>query len=356
MVVFFVIVTILHNYDLFFKNIFSHTSIPEQKEVQVVSPKKEDDEDVDISKTEPGQVPVRDHLLAKLDPKDASSVFLVVDAIQANTELSNNCHNIAHDIGHKAYSFYGFSGAMNFTDAERLNHASVQDICAGGYVHGVLEEAALHTPGFENNPGVMCADVPDAIYASCLHGVGHALMFVYHRNVTDSLNACRNGGFPKNVSRCFEGVWMELFWGKVDLTNGVDVGFDTKRPLEPCVDTANDAKPACFLYSPFGYLRTHSKDYMGAIQLCTTSSLSENDAEFCLKGVGITMISHFRGRHLEGAEAFVAGLSDSKKYVFYKGMLNYAMFSGVNHDEVKNSCTLFTTDKEICKEVISEIK
>ena len=307
----------------------------------------------DISKTPPSQRVERDRLLSKLGPHDANSVFKVIDAIEADPALSLNCHDIAHDIGHKAYELYGFSAALNFTDAARLNHASIQDVCAGGYDHGLLEEAALHRPEFAHDPGVMCVDVPTESRASCFHGVGHALMFLYDRDTNSSLEACRITRTVGGASRCFEGVWMELFWGNTDHTGSNSIGFDTDMPLAPCKATARDAKPACFLYSTFGYLRVHKRDYAGAVRLCTTNKLLENDSEFCLKGVGITMVSRFKARHLEGSEVFVKGLSTGQKTAFYQGVFGYANLSGMDSEEIKNTCALFQTDKTICEDVIT---
>ena len=146
----------------------------------------------DISKTPPAQIAIRDRLLTMLDPKDKNSIFDIIDAIEKDPVTSRNCHEIAHDIGHKAYEIYGFSGSMNFTDTTRLDHASVQDICAGGYIHGILEEASLHQPDFTKNPGELCTYVSKINRSSCYHGVGHALMFAFERGTKDSITATSN--------------------------------------------------------------------------------------------------------------------------------------------------------------------
>lgn len=306
----------------------------------------------DISKTPTNQIAMRDRLLTMLDKNNADSVFKIVDTIQADPALSLNCHEIAHDIGHEAYERYGFVGAMNFTDTARLNHASVQDMCAGGYIHGILEEAALHNPDFKNNPGPMCADVPDSIKASCYHGIGHALMFSYERETFPSLETCRKVGSQTAITRCFEGVWMELFWGNTEYSGPDTLGWNTSRPLQTCIDTKSDAKPACFLYSAFGYLRIHKKDYVGAVNLCTNSNLNDSDSGFCLKGVGITMNSRFKGHNLEQSEIYVDGLDTNKKKSFYQGVFGYANLSGVTAEELKNTCAKFKNDKDICESVM----
>lgn len=308
-----------------------------------------------IDKTPSGQIPVRDSLIKKLDPKDPTSLFIVIDSIEADKTISRNCHEIAHDIGHKAYELYGFSGALNFTDSTRLNHPSISDVCAGGYIHGVLEEAAIDTTNFNESVGTICSLVAKKDAASCYHGIGHALMFSYNRNVESSLATCRNTGSPDKASRCFEGVWMELFWGTVSSSTTSHLGFDVEKPLTLCVTTQNDAKPACFLYSSFGYLRKHKKEYTGAVNLCTKSSLSESDTNFCLKGVGITMNSNFKAHNLERSEVFVRGKSASQKKAFYQGVFGYANLSGITESKIRTMCDSFTSDGAICDSVVDDI-
>jgi hypothetical protein len=317
--------------------------------IHVIDPETPDE---DISKTLPGQEKIRDRLIAMLVPNDPNSVFKFIDAVEADPTLANNCHEIAHDIGHKAYEMYGFSGAMNFTDTARLGHASVQDICAGGYVHGVIEEATLHQENFKNDPKVMCDGVSKDARASCFHGIGHALMFTYTRSVESSLVGCRSVGNVDDASRCFEGVWMEFFWGKPSV-NGA-LGWDPAKPLQSCMDTEKDAKAACFLYSSFGYLRTNPKDYQGAVNLCTQSGLNASDTNYCLKGVGITMVSHFKQKHLEQSEAYVTNLTDSQKASFYKGVYGYGRLSGISQSTLYASCKAMKSDGEICAGVVGE--
>ncbi len=308
----------------------------------------------DIDKTRIEQRVLRDKLLEMLKPGEPDTLFKVVDAIVADASLSLNCHDIAHDIGHRAYEFYGFSNAMTFSNPEHLKHPLVQYICAGGYVHGITEELALNLPTFKTEPSLVCAGVPEDDRPSCLHGIGHALMFVNHRNIQESLYDCRAIEMAKDRYRCFEGAWMELYWGNTDHTGAGSLGWDLEKPLQPCINAKKDEKPTCYLYVTFGYLRTHVKDYGGAVRMCTKSELADVDVEFCLKGLGITMMSKFKGKHLEGSEVYVVGLSNTEKSAFYKGVLGYARLSGISANELGGSCDLFKTDKELCKSALLE--
>jgi hypothetical protein len=239
---------------------------------------------------------------------------------------------------------------MNFSDASRLNHASVQDICAGGYIHGILEEASVHLSTFTDNPGSLCEKVSAINRASCYHGIGHALMFAFDRDVEDSLTGCRTIQNSYDASRCFEGVWMERFWGKLT----ADDETITQDPLALCIATKKDSRPACFLYASFGYLRTHVKDYKGAIRFCTKNNLEHSDSEFCLKGVGITMNSAFKSKNLNATEQYVTNLDYWKKKAFYQGVFGYASLAGIPEKSLEDMCAAFKKDGELCREVIME--
>jgi hypothetical protein len=306
----------------------------------------------DIDKTKEGQRATRDKFLAMFNQNDTNSIFNVIDAIEADSILARDCHDMSHDLGHKAYELFGFSAAMTFNSPDRLTHTSVDDLCAGGYMHGILEELFLHRPELKNQPETICSSVPDLNRDSCFHGVGHGLMFVNKRDVPQSLTACRGLKQSTDTYRCFEGVWMEMFWGAISHAGTNSLGWTPEKPLTPCMNARADEKPTCFLYAHLGYLRTHSRDFVGAIDLCTKSGLVETDVQFCLKGVGITMMKHFTSNHLERSEKLVEGLDPGKKHAYYEGIIGYARLSGVSESNLKKFCTLLKDDKEICETIL----
>ena len=301
-----------------------------------------------IDKTKESQRATRDTLLALFDQSDPGSIFTVIDAIERNNALSRDCHDIAHDLGHRAYELFGFSGAMTFSDPNRKAHASVDDICAGGYMHGILEEAFLHQPSLKEHPGSLCASIPEVNRSSCFHGVGHGLMFVNQRDVAKSLETCRAIGEESEVPRCFEGVWMELFWGDTSHAGANSLGWTPESPLEPYRNASGDEKPSCFLYAHLGYLRNHRQDFSGAISLCAENNLSASDEKFCLRGIGMTMMKHFTSHHLDLTENVVQELNDIEKNAYYQGVIRYARLSSVSEANLNAFCHELKHDKNIC--------
>lgn len=308
-----------------------------------------------IDKTKESQRAARDKFLDLLDESDPNSVFTVIDTIEADNGISRDCHDIAHDIGHRAYELFGFSGAMTFSNPDHLSHTSVDDLCAGGYMHGILEELFLHQPELEKEPGNICTAIPDVNRDSCFHGVGHGLMFIHKRDLQDSLAACRKINDPTYNSRCFEGVFMELFWGNTEHAGADSLGWTIEKPLVPCVNANQDEKPACFLYAHLGYLRTHHYDFQKVVPLCTESGLNPSDTHFCLKGFGITMMKHFTSHRLEQAEQLVGKLNNEERYAYYMGIIGYARLSNVSEKELQRFCGLLKHDGDICRSVMRDI-
>jgi hypothetical protein len=89
--------------------------------------------------------------------------------------------------------------------------------------------------------------------------------------------------------------------------------------------------------------------------MCTNSNLPESDAQFCLKGLGITMMSKFKGENLQGSENYVAALPIDQRTNFYRGVLGYAHLSGVSKEELRQTCSLFIVDAALCSTVLEEI-
>jgi len=309
----------------------------------------------DIDKTPANQVAIRDRLISMLDPSDSNTIFKVVDAIQADPDLRSNCHEIAHDIGHKALEYYGFSDAMTFDNPNHIKHALVQNICAGGYMHGILEELSLYQPDFLAHPEIVCDRVPLADRASCFHGMGHVYMLANDRNAPAAILGCRVIERSADMYRCFEGVRMEQFWDST-FVNGLSsttLGWDPQNPLATCTGLEADERPTCFLYATFGYLRLHPRDYIGAAGLCSKSGLNNLDDDFCFKGLGMTMMSKFKGQNMEQSEVYVAGQSLEEKQAFYQGVMGYAHLSGLSSDELQNVCNLLKNDALICSDALA---
>ena len=158
-------------------------------------------------------------------------------------EINPTCHDEGHDLGKLIYARLGTVGGALRT---------CRDACYSGCMHGVMMEIFaeeetdnLHVDLEEIKAKVktICeaeATLEDYKYGDCVHGVGHALMFLSDYEVSDALERCELFDSGPEKYYCATGAFME-YMGKNDKA---DVG--TKSKYYPCDENRYSA--ACFRY------------------------------------------------------------------------------------------------------------
>lgn len=92
-------------------------------------------------------------ILNKNDPNSIQKAMMYFkNVINTNPLISKECHKLAHNIGHKAFDMFGFSVAIS---------QAADDICAGGYTHGILESYFLSSPKLADNPELVCSEIDE---------------------------------------------------------------------------------------------------------------------------------------------------------------------------------------------------
>lgn len=122
----------------------------------------------------------------------------------------DDCHHLAHDLGHVEFDIHG-----NLPAAIRAGGAD----CLNGYYHGVVE-AAVHRAAAQGplEIGGMCRELQGEAmaYDGCVHGLGHGLMLVYN-DVMRARRMC--DALPDRYARrrCVGGVYMQNSMRFLDL-------------------------------------------------------------------------------------------------------------------------------------------
>ncbi len=126
----------------------------------------------------------------------------------SDTQLASTCHSAAHGIGHVAALHYGSLG--------NAFHAG-SDICGNGFYHGVIEQMFGDRPlsllTLEDLRGI-CSDTwlattSPLAHMNCVHGIGHALMYMSGGDITRSLLHCGDYSSDSDSSQCATGALME---------------------------------------------------------------------------------------------------------------------------------------------------
>jgi hypothetical protein len=204
--------------------------------------------------------------------------------IKKNPRLAGVCHAIAHDLGHEALQ------AANGVAAEAL--AARDDVCGGGYTHGIIEMALATSKHPARDLLTICAPSQDG---SCFHGVGHGLMFATKMNVDRSLDLCGRSPNSTLAGRCAEGVFMQLFSADDGAAHVGGVGAAGRMTpalaRAQCEGTRQAYAANCWFYAPTVWLAGQPDDFTGVMGWCGEAPNAPG-RQSCAKGVGSRTVKY----------------------------------------------------------------
>ena len=195
--------------------------------------------------------------------------------------VSGVCHAISHDLGHAALDLASGRVGDALTDRD--------DVCGGGFTHGVIEHALAESEDPARDMLTVCAPRQDG---SCWHGVGHGLMFAEGMDTTRALAGCDQAPTSTLSNRCGEGVFMQLF--SADLAaghaavDGISPEAIARNPAaarEACRTTGSSHDAQCWFYSPVVWLTAHPDDFSGGLDWCRGAG-SDVAVTQCARGLG----------------------------------------------------------------------
>jgi len=263
------------------------------------------------------------------------------------------CHDEAHDLGKVLYA--------NTKNVETAIIAC-GDVCEAGCMHGVMMEfflpeeevtdpenpyaAERHADAEEIKaklPTVCNAVVQTADYkiGDCIHGVGHAVMFLSDYDIDAAIGLC--DVYDDEISRyyCATGAYMEY------LTNGPEP--EDQLSFAPC-DTA-EYPAACFRYK-FGHIvyyhYTAKKSLQVLVDRC--EALDGNVELGCFHGIGNGHLQFAVRGELTLSELCQFG-STGDQYVCIEGLME--RFSRYYPDLAASQCdTVDGWKKDLCEAAI----
>ncbi len=128
-------------------------------------------------------------------------------------EIFSRCHEVTHFIGRRAYE-------INSSVPDLYAHGN--SACWGGFYHGVIEGyfgSKNLNPNNSGDPRIakeiinVCGKESDytspRFYSECVHGVGHAMMFITKADLPLSLSWCDKLNTLSDRVTCYGGVFME---------------------------------------------------------------------------------------------------------------------------------------------------
>ncbi len=211
--------------------------------------------------------------------------------LEDNPEVFSQCHAVTHYLGRIGYDQEG-----SVPDA----YTQCTEGCWGGCYHGVMEgyfaDQGFLLDGSDDEKikeallkicGTRADYKEPGKYGECLHGLGHAMMFITTSDLPRSLAFCDASKDVNNRETCYSGVFMENSSSSTSLDHPSEY-IDPENPLYPC--TILDAKylGTCYRYQSSYLAQLAHYDWNKTIELCLLVPDPYKDQ--CIQTVGSNQV------------------------------------------------------------------
>lgn len=181
-------------------------------------------------------------------------------------EIFSRCHEATHYLSRNEYKS---------TKSVAAVYSQCDSTCHGGCYHGVLEQYLkdknLQRDRLDAEFPQVCGKPEDyvspLIYNECMHGLGHAAMFVTDMEVPDSLALCDTLPVQEHKERCYSGIFME---NSSSSTNNEHPGKYIKAddPFYPCNFLEQKYSRLCWRYQSSYFALISKHDWAATAALC----------------------------------------------------------------------------------------
>lgn len=199
----------------------------------------------------------------------------------AYPEEPGSIHEVSHKVGEAAYIRYGYGGFKvcdSFLRFGCYHGVILQAIMQNGYADSVMKDLA---------DGCLNMGKNRATLNSCVHGIGHGLMWVYSYDINKSLEQC-DKMFDTEADRffCYDGIFMENVVRRGDDAAMRGDQLDPENPLMPCSALEEKYQPAC-LREHVHYVRRfiYRTDTKKTVDFCMAFK-NESARRECFGGLG----------------------------------------------------------------------
>lgn len=291
------------------------------------------------------------------------------------TEVYVRCHEVTHYL-----SRFEYEKQKSIPEA----YSQCDSTCHGGCYHGVLEaylkESFDHAQDKKEN---FLADLFPKIcgvkkdyqkpieFYECLHGLGHAAMFVKEMELRESLALCDTLSDQGFRERCYTGVFMENSSSSTSNDHPA-IYVRADDPFYPCNSMEEKYLPLCWQYQSSYFSILNQQNWKKVAQMCL--QIPEKYQEKCFRTIGTNQVGftsslqrmkddcnlmpdgHFR-------DICVAGVVSSLAYRFVgesQKMIDFCSLADPQNQETcfKQMGTAlldWSTDKELAKSQCSKI-
>lgn len=312
--------------------------------------------------------------------KDAATLFYnqfglatTLQTLKTNEEYPEvyaRCHEVTHYL-----SRFEYDKLKNIAKV----YAQCDSTCHGGCYHGTMEaylkEKQLAQESVSDHFTKVCGKIEDYQNAlefnECLHGLGHAAMFVTDMELRQSLSLCDNISGLKERERCYTGVFMENSSSSTS-NDHQSIYLKADDPNYPCNSLEEKYQAMCWQYQSSYFAIISNQDWTKVAAMCLQIPPQYQDR--CVRTIGTNQVGftpqlkvmkqdcdlmpnvHFQS-------VCVEGVISSFAYRFVGDFDRMIEFCSIANPENKEACfkqmgTAFmdwTTDKGLAKSNCSKI-
>lgn len=201
-------------------------------------------------------------------------------------EVYARCHEVTHFLSRSEYERLGNISSV---------YAQCNSTCHGGCYHGTLEaylqQRNLDGEKLKTEFAKVCGESKDytspLVFNECLHGLGHAAMYVTDTDLLLSLQLCDQLSTQDGKERCYSGAFME---NSSSSTNRDHPGKYIKAddPMYPCNSLEEKYLHLCWRYQSSYFAIISKQDWQKVISLCM--QVPEKYQEECFRTIGTNQV------------------------------------------------------------------
>ncbi|MBI4037137.1 hypothetical protein HY385_01820, partial [Candidatus Daviesbacteria bacterium] len=202
-------------------------------------------------------------------------------------EVYARCHEVTHYLSRSE-----FEAQKNIAKV----YTQCDSTCHGGCYHGTLEAYLKDETSkkdfdlFSQFPQI-CGSKNDyqkpLEYNECLHGLGHAAMFINEMELKQSLNLCDTLSEQDFKDRCYTGAFMENSSSSTS-NDHASIYIKADDPFYPCNSLEEKYQPLCWQYqSSYFSILTH-QDWPKVAEMCLQIPSQYQDN--CFRTIGTNQV------------------------------------------------------------------
>lgn len=260
-------------------------------------------------------------------------------------EVYVRCHEVTHFLSRSEYDRLGSIAGV---------YASCDSTCHGGCYHGTLEAYLkarnLDEDDLKREFIKVCGQKEDhlspLVFNECLHGLGHAAMFILVMDLPKSLSLCDQFQNQDQKDRCFSGVFMENSSSSTS-EDHTSRYIKEDDPFYPCNSLDEKYLTVCWRYQSSYFSIISHQDWAKVSSLCL--DVPEKYQDECFRTIGTNQVGFTKSLQTMRDDCYlmpnshfkdvcVAGVVASLSYRFVGDATKMVEFCSLVDPEYKEGC------------------